>query len=92
MTKRVWAAHFNAFIPLLVYPYLLLDVKYENEFVDKFKFEGNSYGIVSIDLATYYVNAKPRSPKWEAISIPKDKFRGIVRPLSYFIPELRKGW
>lgn len=89
---KIWAAHFNAFTPLLVYPYLLLNVKYEGEFVDKFKFESNSYGIVAVDLATYYVNAKPRSPKWEAISISRNRFKGILKPISYFIPELRKRW
>lgn len=89
---KLWAAHFNAFIPLLAYPYLLMSKSYEDEFLDTYKFEGNSYGIVAVELSTYYVNAKARSLKWEAISIPKDKFKEVARPISYFIPELRRRW
>ena len=89
---KLWAAHFNAFIPLLVYPYLVMDKSFENQFLDKYHFGGNMYGVVAIELSTYYVNAKPRSPKWEAISISRNSFKNLVKPVSYYIPELRKGW
>ena len=43
------------------------------------------YGIVAIELSIYYVNAKPRSPKWEAISISRNSFKTLVMPVSYFV-------
>lgn len=88
----MWATHFSAFIPLLVYPYLLLDKSLEHEFIDKYEFEGNCYGVVAIELSTYYVNAKPRSKSWDAVSIPKGVFKALAKPISYYIPELRKRW
>ena len=89
---KLWATHFNAFIPLLVYPYLLMDKSYEREFTDIFEFKRHTYGVVAIELSMYYVNAKPRSPKWDAISVPKEKFKTITKPISFFIPELRRKW
>jgi hypothetical protein len=36
---RLRATHFNAFVPLLVFPYLLDNKSYENEFTDVFEFK-----------------------------------------------------
>jgi hypothetical protein len=89
---RFWSTHFNAFIPLLVFPYLLNVSEDKKYFQDIKKFDGRMYGIVTVTLAEYYTHARPRSAKWEAISVPKDIFPKIVKPISYFIPELRKQW
>lgn len=89
---KLWANHFNAFVPLLVYPYLLSDASHIGLFSDVYEYEGNTYGIVAIELATYYVNAKPRSKSWDAIYVSREKFRELAKPISFFIPEMKKGW
>ena len=89
---KLWATHFNAFIPLIVYPYLLADRSYSSAFTDIFEFGGDTYGVVAIELSTYYTYAKPRSQKWNAIYIPKDKFKMLAKPVSYYIPELKRTW
>lgn len=87
-----WSIHFYGFTPLLVYPYLLKENIYKKEFNNVFDFSGNTYGVVAIELSTYYSNAKPRSQKWSAISISRGRFSELVKPLSYFIPEIIRKW
>ena len=87
-----WSTHFYGFTPLLVYPYLLKNDTYKKEFSDIFEYEGSIYGIVAIELSTYYLNAKSRSKGWNAISISNNKFRELVKPLSYYIPEITRKW
>lgn len=89
---KLWATHFNAFVPLLVYPYLLMDKSYVKEFIAIFEFKGYTYGVVAIELSTYYTNARPRSQSWDAIFIPKNQFKTLTKPISYYIPELKKKW
>ncbi|MEM2642480.1 MAG: HYExAFE family protein [Thermoproteota archaeon] len=89
---RLWSTHFNAFIPLLVFTYLLNTPTDKKYFKDIRKFNGKMYGIVAITLAEYYTHAVPRSKKWEAIYVPRELFPEIVKPISYFIPELRRQW
>src|SRR5262245_27673994 len=89
---KLWANHFNAFTPLLVYPYLLSDASFKSHFTDVYEYAGTFYGIVGIELATYFVNAKPRSRKWDAIYVSRRRFPQLVKPISYFIPELKQDW
>lgn len=92
---KLWANHFNAFTPLLVFPYQIASSKYINEIKDNsdiVAFDGRTYGIVAIELAAYYTNAKSRSSSWDAINVSRKLFSELVRPVSYFIPELKKDW
>jgi hypothetical protein len=89
---KLWANHFNAFVPLLVYPYLLSEVEDKRFFADVYEYAGGTYGIVAIELSTYYVNAKTRSKSWDAIYVSREKFRELAKPISFYIPELKKSW
>jgi hypothetical protein len=89
---KLWSSHFNAFCPLLVYPYHIKKKIYKDQFKDIFRYKGNTYGIVAIELSKYYINAKARSKGWGAIYISRNNFKELVKPISYFIPELRKKW
>lgn len=89
---KLWATHFNAFTPLLVFTYLIKDRKYHSEFKDLYNFKRKCYGVVAIELGDYYSNAKPRSRGWHAIYVSGNTFKNIVKPVSYFIPEFKKKW
>ena len=92
---KIWGSHFNAFVPLLVIPYLITKKKDQEllkEFSDIREFKGKTYCISAVTLADYYSRAKPRSKKFKAIYVPKKDFQEICRPLSYFIPEFKKNW
>jgi len=92
---KVWGNHFNAFIPLLVIPYLIENKK-DEEIVRKYcdirKFKGKTYGILGVTLADYYSKAKRRSKKLDAIDVKTEDFLKICKPVSYFFPEFKKNW
>lgn len=92
---RVWGNHFNAFVPLLVFPYYVEErhnFPELDDISDRHEFHGQIYQIVAVTLADYYVNAVSRSKKWEAIYVPRNKFKRIAKPLSHFIPEIKRKW
>lgn len=92
---KVWGNHFNAFVPLLVIPYLITnpkDVDILKNRSDIRKFKRQTYGIVAVSLADYYSHAKTRSKKFTAIYVGKEDFLKICKPLSHFIPEFKKNW
>lgn len=90
---RIWGNHFNAFIPLIVIPYYLsnpLDRNHLKDKADFIQYKNKLYGFTAITLADYYINAKSRSKSWNAIYVHRDKFRELAKPLSHFIPEIKK--
>jgi len=74
---------------IIVYPYLIRYKADKKHFKNIFKFRNNRYGIVGIELNKYLKNSKPRSAKWSAISVSRDKFKSLVKPIDSFIPEIR---
>ncbi len=91
---RVWGNHFNAFVPLLVIPYLVDgDIDEELKRISDFRsYGGKTYAIVAVTLADFYSHAKSRAKKWKAIYVDKNNFKKIAKPLSFFIPEFKKDW
>lgn len=89
---KLWASHFNAFVPLLVFVYQLPGKDAKAKFVDTYKFKRHNYGIVAIELATYYTNARTRYKKWGAIDVSRERFSQLVKPISFYLPELKKNW
>jgi hypothetical protein len=92
---KVWGNHFNAFIPLLVIPYVitnLKDIEVLQPYADIRKFKGKTYGILGVTLADYYSRAKIRSKKFTAIYVGRKDFLEICKLLSHFIPEFKKNW
>lgn len=91
---KVWGNHFNAFVPLLVIPYLVKEdhIHHLKDYADIRKHENKTYGIVAVTLAEFYTHARPRSKTWKAIYVDKYTFMKICKPLSHFIPEFKKDW
>ena len=57
-------------------------------------FKGEKFGIVGITVSDYYLNLKRRGKEKKeglgGVYVSKTLFRKIAKPISYFIPELRK--
>lgn len=90
---KKWSNYFNAFVPLLVIPYLIKNPEDEAivaEYADIRVFKNQTYGILAVTLADYYSKAKKRARKIDAIDVPKDEFLKICKPISYFIPEFKR--
>lgn len=85
--QKIFGKGFQSFI---VYPFLIRNKKDKKQFKFVYTFKNNSYGIVAISMKTYLEEAKPRSKKWKAIYVPREKFRKLVKPLNKFIPEASK--
>jgi len=85
---KMWSEIFNA-TGIIVFPYWIKYKEDEKLFKDIFKFKGNSYGIVAIEIDEYRKNAKPRSKSGEgtfnAISVSRELFSKLVKPISYFL-------
>jgi hypothetical protein len=84
----MWSEIFNA-TGIIVFPYWIKYKEDEKLFKDIFKFKGNSYGIIAIEIDEYRKNAKPRSKSGEgtfnAISVSRELFSKLVKPISYFL-------
>ena len=76
------------FISLLAYVYLLADLHAASLFKDIYEDGSNLFGLVAITLSDYMVNRTMRAERWDAIYVPKEIFGSLVKPLSYFLPEL----
>lgn len=87
-----WSSHFSGFTPLLLFVYRIDQASDRELFTDLFKFNGAEFGLAAVDLSTYYTSAVERSAGFDAVNVHQEQFRKIARPLSYFIPEIRKNW
>ncbi|GAI27473.1 unnamed protein product, partial [marine sediment metagenome] len=88
---QLWQKIFGKnFKSIIVFPYLIKYRQDSDKFRNIYKFKNHLYGIVAIGLDIYLKNSKPRSKKWNAISVSRGKFKNLARPLSKFIPEISK--
>ena len=87
-----WSRHFIGFTPLLVFSYEITNPSDRAKFHDLYVSDGRTYGMVAVDLGSYYANAKPRSKGWGAINVPSKDFDRVAKPISEFIPEIHKSW
>lgn len=85
---KMWAEIFNT-IGIIVFPYLIKYKEDEKYFKNIFKFKGTSYGIVAIEVGEYHKNSKPRSKSGEgtfnAISVSRELFSKLIKPISFFL-------
>lgn len=79
----------RGFESIIVYPYLIRYKEDKKHFKNVFNFKNNSYGIVGIELNKYLKNSKPRSVRWNAISVSREKFKNLVKPISFFVSEIK---
>jgi len=75
-----WERYFEDRFPaVLAYVYEIRTAWDEAEFDTVVRTRGGAYGIVAVTLADYIRHARPRSPLWRALNIPKATFKEIAR-------------
>ncbi|MEW5955081.1 MAG: HYExAFE family protein [Candidatus Micrarchaeota archaeon] len=79
-----WSKVFHA-TALLVYVYKIKYAADEALFDDLFRFKGKKYGLAAIEIGDYLKNAKPRSGKFKAISVSREKMPLLTKPISSFL-------
>jgi len=71
--------------PVFVFAYKVeyIDVDFDGR--DVFEFDANRYVFFCIKLADYRRYMKRRSPKWQTVTLPADKFRKCAVHISEFL-------
>jgi hypothetical protein len=73
------------FEPVLVFAYWLQGPPQRSPFDDVHLFRKRHYAYVAIPLSIYTTAAKPRSAKWQTLSMPTAKFRKHIRDVAEFL-------
>ena len=73
------------FMALLVFAYWLQGSPPRSPFEDVHMFRGRPYAFVGIRLADYVAAARPRSAKWQTITVPSAKFAKAVSDIASFL-------
>lgn len=77
-------------IPLFVFMFKIMDEERDaKEFTDILEVDGTKYGILACEPDVYLKHSKPRSKKFDVITVSRRILPEISRPLSSFIPSLR---
>jgi hypothetical protein len=70
---------------LLAFAYHVLpSVELPEETEDLWVFRGRRYLLRAVDADDYRRHMRVRSPRWGTVSLPRDVFRNLVRPLSHY--------
>jgi hypothetical protein len=78
----LWGGDFRG---LLVFAYHVLpSVELPPETEDVWPFRGRRYLLRAVDVAEYRRHMRPRSPRWQTVTLPRPVFRSVVRPLHHF--------
>ena len=70
---------------LFIFAYKLENIDVDFDGRDVFDFDANRYVFFCIKLDDYSAFMKRRSPKWQTVTLPADKFRKCVVPISEFL-------
>jgi hypothetical protein len=57
----------------------------QSGFTDVHVYRERGYGLVAVSLEAYQRHQRPRSARWQTVSVPQRIFRLICRPMSYFL-------
>lgn len=68
----------DKFAALLVFAYQVVDDRSPVAPPELFAFRGELYGFVAIRLEHYAANARTLSPRWDTVTIPVARFRGLA--------------
>lgn len=81
-----WERVFGAdFVALLVFAYWLQGPPRSAPFEDTHFFRRRHYAFVGIRVADYAAAVRPRSPKWQTLSMPAGQFVRSVRDVGGFL-------
>jgi hypothetical protein len=71
---------------LLVFAYLLHpSIELAADTPDLFAFRGKRYLFRAIDVSDYREHMRVRSPSWQTVTLPREAFRALVRPMRDFL-------
>ena len=73
------------FCAVLVFAYWLQGPPQRAPFADLHLFRLKHYAFVAVELENYVAFARPRSAKWQTISVPNAQFTGQVRDIASFL-------
>jgi len=73
------------FIGVLVFAYWLQGPPQRSPFQDVHLYRDKHYAFVAVRLAEYVATAKPRSQKWETLSMPSAQFARIAGDIAGFL-------
>jgi len=69
-----------------VFVYKIMNVDVETDGADIFEFASNRYFFYAVELDSYREFMKTRSPKWNTVTLPADRFRQLAVPArEYFL-------
>ena len=79
---RRWEGVFGAeFVPGLVFVYWLVKPALREPTKEVHVFRNEYYSFLWISAKEYAAHARRRSPRWQTVSVPSQKFRSLVRPV-----------
>ena len=85
-SMRQWEQVFGRdFLGLLVFAYWLQGQPTEAPFDDVHAFRGRFYAFVGIPSATYVAMARPRSARWQTITVPARQFAQRAADITSFL-------
>ena len=71
---------------LLVFAYLLHpSIELADDTPDLFAFRGRRYLFRAVDVGDYREHMRERSPSWQTVTLPREAFRALVRPMRDFL-------
>lgn len=85
--KSVFKASRCNVTPLLVFVYQLKRNEDRANFQDIYRYKGIDYGVVAIPPCLYLRHSKSRGTN--KINVSRKKFQTLVKPLSYYISDLK---
>ena len=71
---------------LLVFAYSLHpSIEFAADTPDLFPFRGKRYLFRAVEVGDYREHMRVRSPSWQTVTLPREAFRALVRPLRDFL-------
>jgi hypothetical protein len=68
--------------PVFIFAYKVENIDVDFDGTDVFDFDANRYIFFCVELDDYRAFMKRRSPKWQTITLPADKFRQCAIPIT----------
>ena len=77
-----WQTAFGeGFVPMIVFAYLLLDPDGRTPTEHIHPYRDSFYAFLCVRLDDYRDTCRLRSPKWDTLSVPTEKFRKMAKPI-----------
>lgn len=89
---QAWARLFgDGFEPMLVFLFWCESQPPDALFLDVFSLSGRWYAVQSVALRDYEQHMRPRSKRWNTVSVPAKDFQHIARPLGEVLRPARQA-